>query len=50
MYTNDTLERQRAYFESKYKKQSNGYWKKYFDYAHKNGIFKMEQLIEQKIL
>jgi very-short-patch-repair endonuclease len=50
MYTNDTLESQREYFETKYKKQSNGYWKKYFDYAHKNGIFKMEQLIEQKIL
>lgn len=44
MYTNDNLERERTYFESKYQKQSNGYWKKYFDFAHKNELFKIEQL------
>jgi len=43
-YTNDKLERERAYFESKYEKQPNGYWRRYFDFAHKNNIFKIDQL------
>lgn len=50
MYTNEKLVRKKAHFELKYKKHTGGYWKKYFDFAYKNKIFQIEQLIDQNIL
>lgn len=49
VYVNDRLEREKTNFTSKYLKQPNGYWIKYFDFAHKNNLFTIEQLDKKNI-